>query len=134
MCCVGPLEVAQYPLDLALLGQGNSQIEMESDDVAIEIGGGQQAAELIHVTAPHVDPPPEGDRLGIDARAQSAPKQSDERDAAGGGIVKARGFRSAWIYRRHREVLSNVTERMRIAYCEIVQSALHTCIPANRKV
>src|SRR5712691_134810 len=51
MCCVGPLEVAQYPLDLALLGQGNSQIEMESDDVAIEIGGGQQAAELIHGTA-----------------------------------------------------------------------------------
>ena len=93
-----------------------------------------KAAKLIHVTAPHVDPPPEGNRLGIDARAQPAPEQRDERDAAGAGIVEACGFRSAWIYRRHRQILGNVAERMCVAYGEIIQSALHACIPANRKV
>ena len=38
---VGPSEVAQYPLDLALLGQGDSHVEMQSDNVAVEIRGGQ---------------------------------------------------------------------------------------------
>ena len=39
---------------------------MQSDNVAVEIWGCQQAAKLIHVTAVHVGPPPEGNRFGID--------------------------------------------------------------------
>ena len=32
------------------------------------------------------------------------------------------------------QILGNVAERMRVAYSQIIQSALHACIPANRKV
>ena len=42
--------------------------------------------------------------------------------------------RSAWIYRRHRQVFRDVTKRMRVAYREIVQPALDAGIPANRKI
>jgi hypothetical protein len=64
----------------------------------------------MHITAPHVDPPPEGNRLGIDAGAQPAPEQGDERDAASAGIVEAGGLRSTWVYRRYRQILGNVAE------------------------
>ena len=85
---VGPLQVAEYPLDLALLGQRHGHVEVQPDDVAIEVLRRQQAAQLVHVAALHVDPSPERDRLGINARTQAATEQRDECDLPAPGSSK----------------------------------------------
>src|SRR5579871_159737 len=116
---IGPLEVAKNSLDLAFLGQRDGQVDMKPDYVAIQMRRRKQAAERIHATA---------------SRMQPAPEQCNERDSAGAGVVEARGFRSTRIDCRHWQALGNVAERVRIAYREIVQSALHARVPANGKV
>ena len=62
------------------------------------------------------------------------PEQRDQRDAAGARIVEAGRLRSTRVNCRYRQILGHVAERMGVAYREIIQSALHACIPANRKV
>src|SRR5207245_9751496 len=73
-------------------------------------------------------------RFGTDGWAPSVPEQCGGCDRAGAGLVKARGFRSARVYRRDRQSWGDVAEGMRVAYCEIVQPSLDACIPANREV
>jgi hypothetical protein len=107
---------------------------MQSHDAAIETLDRQHTAKLVQVTALNVDPPPERDRLGINARTPAATKQCNECDIPGAGLVEACRFGGARVYGRYRQIWRHVAEGMRIAYCEIVQSSLDSCIPANWKV
>src|SRR4029453_7514509 len=101
VCGLGSLKVAEYPLDLALLGEGHGHIEMQSHAVAIETLARQNPAKLVHVTELNVDAPPERDRLGINARTTAATKQCNECDIPGDGLVEACRFGGARVYGRY---------------------------------
>src|SRR5437667_8642013 len=107
---------------------------MQSHDMAIQVLNRQHAAKFVHVTALNVDPAPEPDWLGIDARAPAASKQCDKRHIAGAGLVEACRFGSARVNRRRRQIWRHVAKGVRVADCKIVQSSLDSCISANWKV
>src|SRR5580658_7211085 len=102
--------------------------------MAVETMMGQKTSKLVNIAAAHVDPFPERDRLGLDARPRPASEQRHQCDSSSTGFIESGRLGRTGIHCRYRQTLGDVAERMGIADGKIVEPALNSRVASDREV
>jgi hypothetical protein len=102
--------------------------------LSVKVWRREEAPQLRHVAAPHVEPSPERHALHLDPRTNAMSEERHQYDIAGLRFVKIGRLGGSRVDCRHGQAFRDIAKGVRIADGEIVQPTLHAGIAANRKV